>query len=85
MKRRKQDTLMPPFPGEGEKMTDELKYYGIETKNGLADGYSSCYGTDKHRYFSLYNGARGIWHKEKELATTEGEAHKALIIALHGK
>ena len=60
-------------------MTDKLKYYKLETKVDRNDSYTDW------RYYSLYNGARGTWHSKEEYAIEEGEAHKALIIALHKK
>lgn len=64
-------------------MTDELKYYKLKKKT-VTSVFSSH--IDVHwQFYSLYNGARGGWHTIEELAIAEGEAHKALIIALHGK
>jgi len=59
-----------------------LKYYGIEEQTRFEYPGNVTREITRWRYFSLYNGARGIWYSEKEKAIKEGEAHKALIIAL---
>lgn len=62
-------------------MTDELKYYVIEYDLDNLDNPRALH--EFWRYRSLYNGSRGRWHAVKTLAIEEGEAHRALIIALH--
>jgi len=56
---------------------NELKYYGLESRN-TGHQYN-----EEWRYYSFYNGARGAWRYNDKLACKDGEAHKALIIALH--
>lgn len=63
-----------------ERNTDELKYYKLE--QCAVPGYRMDVMSE-WRYYSLYSGARGVWHASKDVAIAEGEAHKALIIALH--
>ena len=61
-------------------MAHELKYYKLEQRF-CSEDLGLTHGAE-WRYYSLYNGARGAWHHEKEYAIEEGEAHKALIIAI---
>jgi len=53
------------------------KIYRIEES-----GNDFC-GPRWYRFYSLYNGARGIWYDEKEEAVKEGEAHQKIILSLH--
>ncbi len=53
------------------------KIYVIERSES---DYFSSY---RYRFYSLYNGARGAWHEDKEKAIQEGEAHQKIILSLH--
>jgi len=43
------------------------------------------YHVHEYRFYSLYNGMRGVWHSTREAAIEEGEAHQKIILSLHAR
>jgi len=59
--------------------TKNNKIYEIEEKYDCGNQYS-------YRFYSLYNGAKGLYyHQNKDYAIKEGEKHQAIIEQIHGK
>ena len=52
------------------------KIYRIETSTGAY--------YPRYRFYSLYNGMRGVWSTKKEKAIEEGELHQKIVLALAG-
>jgi len=53
------------------------KIYRIEVVEN--DYFHSC----RYRFYSLYNGMRGVWYDDKEKAIKEGEAHQKIVLLLY--
>jgi hypothetical protein len=56
----------------------EEDYYGIEVRSTST---SSHWG-EEFRFFSKYNGARGVWRGDIEGAKKDGKSHMKLVIKI---
>lgn len=65
----------PNPPSSIPSQLGDIKFYDIETR----DLYPNIY---RYRYVSNITGAKGLWKKTYEEATSDGEKHKEAILSL---
>lgn len=53
-----------------------MKIYGIENK---WESLTHYHDTEYLRFFSLYNGIRGAWVRDINIAREEGNKHQIII------
>lgn len=57
-------------------------YYCVEQRK-IDLSISSKYFKMKYRFVSLYNGARGLWRKNRDKAKQDGQRHQRIINKIH--